>query len=115
MMKGSGECIGRERCEELAKSSSFYRKVYSEVWLIIDLFLFFFLKLIALNEFFCIGLLDRGNWMGTAKEIRWRFNVFQLSDFVSSSIFRVSLQNLWLMDNVISTLHYMYLNIHVTW
>lgn len=76
---------------------------------------FFFLKLIALNEFFCIGLLDRGNWMGTAKEIRWRFNVFQLSDFVSSSIFRVSLQNLWLMDNVISTLQYMYLNIHVTW
>lgn len=53
--------------------------------------------------------------MGTAKEIRWRFNVFQLSDFVSSSIFRVSLQNLWLMDNVISTLQYMYLNIHVTW
>ncbi|KAG7535625.1 Fanconi anemia complex subunit FancL WD-repeat containing domain [Arabidopsis thaliana x Arabidopsis arenosa] len=31
MMKGSGECIGRERCEELAKSSSFYRKVYSEI------------------------------------------------------------------------------------
>ncbi|CAL9245025.1 unnamed protein product [Arabidopsis halleri] len=31
MMNGSGECMGRERCEELAKSSSFYRKVYSEI------------------------------------------------------------------------------------
>ncbi|CAN8251496.1 unnamed protein product [Cochlearia groenlandica] len=31
-MKVSGErSIGRERCEELAKSSSFYRKVYSEI------------------------------------------------------------------------------------
>ncbi|BAB10681.1 unnamed protein product [Arabidopsis thaliana] len=30
MMNVSGECVGRERCEELAKSSSFYRKVYSE-------------------------------------------------------------------------------------
>jgi hypothetical protein len=38
MMNVSGECVGRERCEELAKSSSFYRKVYSEVWLTIDPF-----------------------------------------------------------------------------
>lgn len=109
--KYSQDCIGRERCEELAKSSSLYRKVYSEVSISSS-----FVKLIAHKYPILLDkrlkvlsvLLDRGNWMGTTKEIRWRFNIFQLSYSVSSTILGV-LMIMWLVYGI--RVRFVFLNI----